>query len=46
MANLSPLELECTTSFLDKGNEGYIAVADLQKKYPSEADIKTYKEKK
>ena len=46
MANLSPLELECTTSFLDKRNEGYIAVADLQKKYPSEADIKTYKEKK
>jgi hypothetical protein len=46
MANLSPLELECTTSFLDKGNEGYISIADLQKKYPSEADIKNYKEKK
>ena len=42
---LSANELEACVNYFDMGVEGFVKTADIQKKYPSDSDIKSYKQK-
>ena len=44
-ANLSQNELDACVSYFDFSVEGFVKIADIQKKYPSDNDIKNYKTK-
>ena len=45
VANLSQNQLDACVNYFDTNSEGFVKIADIQKKYPSDIDIKNYKTK-
>ena len=45
VANLSQNQLDACVNYFDTNGEGFVKIADIQKKYPSDSDIKNYKTK-
>lgn len=42
---LSESELEACVNYFDMGVEGFVKIADIQRKYPQENDIKNFNPK-